>query len=107
MRARFEFRETARPAEIVQSLRDLRYRGSSGVLLKIKRLDNIGRFAELRHKADDFKRLALLFVGGVMNLLWIAGLMAFVLIEKLAPGARWISRWAGIAAIAAGLWLLR
>ncbi len=34
VRARFDFRQTARPAEMVKSLRDIRYRGSSGVLLK-------------------------------------------------------------------------
>jgi len=41
VRARFEFRETARPAEIVRSLRDLRYRGSSGVLLKAPDLPEV------------------------------------------------------------------
>ena len=51
--------------------------------------------------------MLLLLVGGVMNLLWIASLAAFVLIEKLAPGGRWISRAAGVVAIAAGLWMLR
>jgi predicted metal-binding membrane protein len=50
--------------------------------------------------------MLLLFVGGVMNLLWIAGLMILVLLEKLAPAAKWISRGAGIMAIGAGLWLL-
>jgi predicted metal-binding membrane protein len=50
--------------------------------------------------------MLLLFVGGVMNLLWIAGLMIFVLIEKLAPRARWIGRAAGAAAVMAGLWNL-
>jgi predicted metal-binding membrane protein len=29
--------------------------------------------------------MLLLFVGGVMNLVWIAGLSAFVLAEKLLP----------------------
>jgi predicted metal-binding membrane protein len=29
--------------------------------------------------------MGLLFVGGVMNLIWIAGLTAVVAIEKLAP----------------------
>jgi len=29
--------------------------------------------------------MALLFVGGIMNLIWIAALMLFILIEKLAP----------------------
>ena len=39
--------------------------------------------------------MVLLFVGGVMNLLWIAGLALYVLIEKIAPGGRWIGRAAG------------
>ena len=29
--------------------------------------------------------MALLFVGGIMNLIWIAALMLFVLAEKLLP----------------------
>jgi predicted metal-binding membrane protein len=47
--------------------------------------------------------MALLFVFGVMNLGWIAGLMVFVLAEKLLPHPRIVSRAAGVAAIAAGL----
>jgi predicted metal-binding membrane protein len=50
--------------------------------------------------------MALLFVGGVMNLLWIAGLMIFVLLEKIIPGSRYFSRLAGLVAIAAGVWML-
>jgi predicted metal-binding membrane protein len=46
--------------------------------------------------------MALLFVGGVMNLLWIAALAILVLAEKLAPG-RWTSRSAGAALIVWGL----
>ena len=47
--------------------------------------------------------MALLFVGGVMNLTWIALLAAFVLAEKaLALGAV-VSRLAGAALIAWGL----
>jgi predicted metal-binding membrane protein len=41
--------------------------------------------------------MLLLFVGGVMNLIWIAGLALFVLIEKTAPAGHWIGRAAGIA----------
>ncbi len=41
--------------------------------------------------------MALLFVGGVMNLLWIAALMILVLLEKILPGARWFTRIAGVA----------
>jgi predicted metal-binding membrane protein len=39
--------------------------------------------------------MALLFVGGVMNLVWIAALTAFVLVEKLAPSGAAIGRWSG------------
>jgi predicted metal-binding membrane protein len=47
--------------------------------------------------------MGLLFVGGVMNLLWIALITGFVLIEKLVPfGARG-GRIAGFAMIAAGM----
>lgn len=50
--------------------------------------------------------MTLLFVGGVMNVLWIALLALLVLLEKLAPVGRWIARAAGIACVAAGAWLL-
>ncbi len=40
--------------------------------------------------------MLLLFVGGVMNLAWIAGLALLVLAEKLAPAGHWIGRAAGI-----------
>jgi predicted metal-binding membrane protein len=41
--------------------------------------------------------MALLFVGGLMNVLWIAGLALLVLIEKLLPVGPRISRLTGIA----------
>ncbi|MHC2294208.1 putative metal-binding membrane protein [Bradyrhizobium barranii subsp. barranii] len=50
--------------------------------------------------------MALLFVGGVMNVLWIALLALLVLLEKLTPIGRWIARAAGIASAATGVWLL-
>ena len=50
--------------------------------------------------------MALLFVGGVMNVLWIALLTLLVLLEKLTPVGRWIARAAGIACVAEGAWLL-
>ena len=40
--------------------------------------------------------MALLFYAGVMNLLWIAGLALYVLLEKLAPAGQLISRYAGL-----------
>lgn len=51
--------------------------------------------------------MALLFVGGVMNLLWIAALAGLVLAEKLLPGGRWIARLSGLAFFAAAIALLR
>lgn len=49
--------------------------------------------------------MALLFVGGVMNVLWIAGITILVLLEKIIPAGRLIPRTAGIAFIATGIWL--
>lgn len=46
--------------------------------------------------------MLLLFVGGVMNIGWIAGLAIFVLVEKLAPAGHWIGRGAGTVLIAWG-----
>lgn len=50
--------------------------------------------------------MALLFVGGIMNLYWIVGLAMFVTIEKLAPGGDLISRIAGVALIGWGAAIL-
>ena len=50
--------------------------------------------------------MALLFVGGVMNLLWIAGLTIFVLLEKIVPAGRLVPRLAGAVVAAAGLFFL-
>ncbi len=50
--------------------------------------------------------MALLFVGGVMNALWIAGLAILVLAEKVVPGGRRLARVAGALMIAGGGWML-
>jgi predicted metal-binding membrane protein len=50
--------------------------------------------------------MALLFVLGVMNLLWVAALAAFVLAEKVAPGGIWISRVTGVVLAAWGVWVV-
>jgi predicted metal-binding membrane protein len=50
--------------------------------------------------------MALLFVGGVMNLFWIAGLALFVLIEKLSANGVWFSRVTGAGFIFAGTVML-
>ena len=49
--------------------------------------------------------MLLLFFGGVMNLYWIVGLTAYVLLEKaIAPG-NWLGRATGILLIVWGIWL--
>lgn len=50
--------------------------------------------------------MALLFVGGVMNFVWIAGIAFYVAGEKLLPQGRVLSRAAGVALCAAGALLL-
>ena len=47
--------------------------------------------------------MLLLFAGGVMNLLWIAGLSAIVLAEKLAPFGARLSAWLGAGLVVAGI----
>lgn len=51
--------------------------------------------------------MALLFVGGVMNLVWIAALAILVLIEKLLPAGRWVGSVAGVVLICWGIATLR
>lgn len=50
--------------------------------------------------------MALLFVGGVMNLLWVVGLTLIVTIEKVAPRGPMIGKAAGVALIAWAFLLL-
>ena len=50
--------------------------------------------------------MALLFVGGVMNVLWIAAIAVFILLEKLAPWSWALSRGAAATFILAGLWFV-
>jgi predicted metal-binding membrane protein len=50
--------------------------------------------------------MALLFVVGAMDLLWVAGLAAVVLVEKLFPSGVWIARVGGILLVAWGIRLL-
>jgi predicted metal-binding membrane protein len=49
--------------------------------------------------------MALLFVVGTMNVLWIALLALLVLLEKLTPWGRWVARIAGVVCIAVGVWI--
>lgn len=51
--------------------------------------------------------MALLFVGGIMNLVWIAALSLLVFVEKILPGGERIGRVLGVALIVwAGVTLL-
>jgi predicted metal-binding membrane protein len=50
--------------------------------------------------------MGLLFVGGVMNLLWAAAIAAWVLLEKVLPRGAALARIAGVAAMALGAWMI-
>jgi predicted metal-binding membrane protein len=50
--------------------------------------------------------MLLLFAGGVMSLLWIGAITAFVLLEKLAPYGAQGGRLSGLALVLAGAWVL-
>ena len=51
--------------------------------------------------------MLLLFIGGVMNVAWIAGIAVFVAVEKFVPAGHWVSRTAGALLIVWGIatWL--
>jgi predicted metal-binding membrane protein len=53
--------------------------------------------------------MALMFVSGVMNLLWMAGIAIYVLIEKVIPQCTWgnVVTWAvGGVMVAWGGWMV-
>jgi predicted metal-binding membrane protein len=50
--------------------------------------------------------MALLFVGGLMNLLWAAAIAAWVLLEKVLPAGELMARGAGGLAVAFGVWMM-
>ncbi len=50
--------------------------------------------------------MLLLFSGGIMNLVWIAGLAIIVLIEKLLPFGQVFSRLLGLHLCVFGLWMM-
>jgi predicted metal-binding membrane protein len=50
--------------------------------------------------------MALLFAVGVMNLLWVAGIAAFVLMEKLLPAGLLIARLGAAVMLGAGVIVL-
>jgi predicted metal-binding membrane protein len=50
--------------------------------------------------------MALLFVLGVMNLLWVTGLAVLVLLEKVLPAGKWVTRGGGAALLVWGIFVL-
>jgi predicted metal-binding membrane protein len=50
--------------------------------------------------------MALLFVAGVMNLLWVAAIAGFILIEKVAPAGHRMGQAAGVLMVAGGVVIL-
>ncbi len=50
--------------------------------------------------------MALLFVAGVMNLLWVAFIAAFVLVEKIVPRGHLVGQVAGVLLVGWGIWLI-
>ena len=50
--------------------------------------------------------MALLFVGGIMNIWWVLGIALYVAVEKLAPGGDRLAKPMGAALILAGAGLL-
>jgi predicted metal-binding membrane protein len=50
--------------------------------------------------------MSILFVTGVMNLLWVAAITVFVLVEKVAPGGRLVGRAGSVALVGGGLVVL-
>ena len=50
--------------------------------------------------------MVLPFAAGVMNLLWMAAITAFILIEKAAPGGQWFGKIGGAALTGVGIWII-
>lgn len=75
-------------------------RACRGPVEAITRLRRTGAWADFRmgvlHGRDClgccWAMMALLFVGGVMNLWWVAGLALIIAVEKLAPGGTRLSQ---------------
>jgi predicted metal-binding membrane protein len=72
------------------------------------RADAFGAFVSgIRHGAFClgccWMLMLLLFVGGIMNLAWIAAIALLVLIEKAAPAGNWVGRATGAAMVVWGV----
>jgi predicted metal-binding membrane protein len=49
--------------------------------------------------------MLLSFVLGIMNMIWMAMVSVFMMVEKAYPGSQWLSRTAGLILVACGLWI--
>jgi len=59
----------------------------------------------LKHGGCCWALMSLLFSFGVMNLLWVAGISAFVLLEKITPANQMVSRLSGFLFIGWAAWI--
>jgi len=50
--------------------------------------------------------MGLLFVAGVMNAFWIIAITLYVLVEKIVPNSRMVSRLVGVGLIGMGAWII-
>jgi predicted metal-binding membrane protein len=50
--------------------------------------------------------MALLFVAGVMNMLWVAVITVLVLLEKVVPRGLWLGKFTGALFVAWGVWVI-
>jgi predicted metal-binding membrane protein len=50
--------------------------------------------------------MGLLFVAGVMNVLWVGAIAAFVFIEKVVPRGDLVGRFVGLPLVGAGGWII-
>ena len=50
--------------------------------------------------------MGLMFVAGVMNVLWMAVVALYILVEKIVPAGHWVGRVAGVGLIGWGTWTL-
>ncbi len=50
--------------------------------------------------------MTVLFVTGVMNLLWVAAIAVFVLLERVVAKGQMLTRISGVILAAAGLWMM-
>ena len=83
-------------------------RGPVAFLTRYWRPGRLGAFVMgLRHGAwcvgCCWMLMALLFVGGIMNLVWIAAIALLVLAEKLAPAGPTVSKATGVVLLAWGV----